>query len=97
MQKGDDGKSQSKGRSVDEPIRKSEVGKQRFQHAGDRRLADPPQAQGGQGNAQLGGGQVGIQVGQDFLRDFPAAVFQLSDPRGTHFDDGKFSGNDKAV
>lgn len=33
---------------------------QRFEQTGDGWFADPAQGQGGQGNAELGGGNVGV-------------------------------------
>ena len=50
-------------------------GQQRaFQHGGYGRLAEPADGQGGQGNAQLASGQVGVDVGRHIAGRLSAAA-----------------------
>ena len=73
---------------------------QRFEDVREGGLTDPTQAQGGEGNAQLAGRQVGIKLAVHGTQDLPApAVFvgDRLDPGGAQFDHGKFRRNEETV
>jgi hypothetical protein len=73
---------------------------QRVQQVGHGGLADPAQAQGGQGDAQLGGGDVGVQVVDEAQQAHGlAAAFggQGGDARAPDAHEGELRGHEKAV
>ncbi len=72
----------------------------RLDEAGDRRLADPAQRQGGDRDADLAGREVGIEVVHDLLcrrRRHAAVVRRLLQPRAAHRDDGELRRYEEAV
>ncbi|MNY42248.1 hypothetical protein D3C86_1771180 [compost metagenome] len=67
---------------------------------GEGRLADPAQAQRGQGDAQLAGRQVGVQLVVHGAQDVPAPAVlggQGLDLGGAQPDDGELGGDEEAV
>lgn len=73
---------------------------QRLQQVGERRLTDPAQAQGGQGDAQLAGRQVGVQLAVHGTQDLPAPAVLVGDgfdSSRAQLDHGELCGNEKAV
>lgn len=73
---------------------------QRFQEFGEGRLADPAQAQGGQGDAQLAGGQVGVQLVVNLAQDGAAPAVLLGDgfhAGGAELDHGELGGDEEAI
>ena len=73
---------------------------QRFQEFGEGRLADPAQAQGGQGYAQLAGGQVGVQLVVNLAQDGAAPAVLLGDgfhAGGAELDHGELGGDEEAI
>jgi hypothetical protein len=75
-------------------------GQQRFEQVRERRLTDPAQAQGGEGDAQLAGRQVGVELvvygAQDAARA-SRAVGDGFDPGGAQLDHGELRRNEEAV
>ncbi|MDF9775922.1 hypothetical protein OKW11_002879 [Pseudomonas baetica] len=72
----------------------------RCQEVRERRFSDPTQAQGGEGDTQLAGRQVGIELTVYGAQDVPApAVFIRDglDPGRAQLDHGKFRRNEKSV
>ena len=64
------------------------------------RLTDPAQAQGGEGNTQLAGRQIGVELTVDGAQDLPAPAVLVGDgldPGGAQFDHGKFRCNEETV
>ena len=53
---------------VDRRLRHAEGQEQRLEDRGDGWLADPAEAEGGHGDAELAAGQVGLDVAQHLLR-----------------------------
>ena len=73
---------------------------QRLQDVRKRRFADPAQAQRGQGNTQLAGRQVGVELIVYGAQDLPAPAVVFGNclnPGGAQFDHGEFSRNEKTV
>ncbi|MCY1351417.1 hypothetical protein D9M69_376820 [compost metagenome] len=73
---------------------------QRLQQVGEGRLADPAEAQGGQGDAQLAGRQVGVQLVVHGAQDAaPPAVLVGDgfDAGGAQLDHGELGGHEEAV
>lgn len=67
---------------------------------GQGRLADPPQRQRGQGDAELRRGEMGVEpVGGALERPGvePPLVDQFGDPAAPHRDEGEFRRDEEAV
>ena len=80
--------------------RHADGAQQRLQDVRKRRLADPAKAQRGQGNTQLAGRQVGVELTVYGAQDLPAPAVVFGNclnPGGTQFDHGKFRRNEKTV
>ena len=80
--------------------RDADGAQQRLQDMGERRLADPAQAQRGQGDTQLAGRQVGVELVMHGAQDLPAPAVVFGyrlNPGGAQFDHGKFGRNEKTV
>ncbi|MCY1532296.1 hypothetical protein D9M68_675610 [compost metagenome] len=78
----------------------ADVFQQGLQQVGEGRLADPAQAQGGQGDAQLAGRQVGVQLVVHGAQDAaPPAVLVGDglDAGGAQLDHGELGGHEEAV
>src|SRR5471032_697670 len=63
-------------------------------------LTDPAQAQGGQGDTQLAGRQVGVELAVHGAQDLPTPAVLVGDgldPGGAQFDHGKFRRNEETV
>ena len=74
--------------------------KQWFEQVSKRRFADPAEAEGGQGDTQLTGREVGVELVVYGTQDMPApAIFfrQGVNLGGAQFDDGELGGNEEAV
>jgi hypothetical protein len=66
----------------------------------ERRLTDPAQAQGSQGDTQLAGRQVGVELIVHGAQDLSAPAVGVGDgldPGRAQFDHGKFRRNEKTV
>uniref|UniRef100_A0A494G9H5 Uncharacterized protein n=1 Tax=Solanum lycopersicum TaxID=4081 RepID=A0A494G9H5_SOLLC len=66
----------------------------------ERRLADPAQAQGGEGDTELARREVRIELTVYRAQDVPAPAVLLSDgfdPGRAQFDHGEFRRNEEAV
>ena len=73
---------------------------QRFKDVRKGRLTDPTQAQGGEGDTQLAGRQVGVELAVYGAQDLPAPAVGVGDgldPGGAQFDHGKFRRNEETV
>ena len=80
--------------------REPEPDDDRFEHAGDDGLADPAQAETGEGDSQLTGREIGIKPGEDRFGHFrgPGAFTgQLFNLTESHLDEGELGGHEKAV
>jgi len=67
---------------------------------GEGRLADPAQRQAGQGDAELGGGEIGVEVAEHVPRQAgpPVALRDVGlDLRRPHLDQGELGGDEEAV
>jgi hypothetical protein len=72
--------------------------KERLQQAGESGFTDPAQAQRGQGDAQLAGGEIGVQLVVDHGQDAAAHALCLCDgpdARLTQLDQTEFCCNEK--
>ena len=73
---------------------------QGLEQGGDRRLADPAQAQRGHGDAELAGGQIGLQMLEDpggQPRAGAAGDRQRLEPDGADLDQGELGRDEKGV
>ena len=73
---------------------------QRFEDVREGRLTDPAQAQGGEGDAQLAGRQVRVELAVHGAQDLSAPAVLMGDgldPGGAQFDHGKFRRNEETV
>ncbi len=73
---------------------------ERLDQAGKRRLADPAQAEGGHGNAELASRQDGVEaLGQPArpAREWPLLRDHGVDPAGADLDQRKFGSDEEAV
>jgi len=80
--------------------RESQRLERRLEQPGHHGLPGPAQTQTGQGDAELTGRQVGIQVLQHVLREpgrFPPGSLRCLDLRQTDFDQRELGRNEKAV
>ncbi len=72
----------------------------RFEDVRERRLTDPAEAEGGEGDTQLAGRQVSIELTVNGAQDVSAPAVFFSDgfdPGRAQFDHGEFGGNEKTV
>jgi hypothetical protein len=73
---------------------------QGLQQAGEGRFADPAQAQRGEGDAELAGRQVGVELAVHLEQDAPAQAAGLGDgahARFTEGDDAELGRHEKAI
>ncbi|MNQ74369.1 hypothetical protein D3C85_891240 [compost metagenome] len=78
----------------------ADVFQQGLQQVGEGRLADPAEAQGGQGDAQLAGREVGVQLVVYGAQDAPAPAVLVGygfDAGGAQLDHGELGGHEEAV
>ena len=101
MEKRDERKSDAKGDAFDDMrIPNPEVLKERPDHRRHIRFPDPAEGKAGDRDAQLRGGEIGIQMGDQFVRNLCPPVslggqrLNLGCP---DLDDGKLGGDEKAV
>ncbi|MNN01026.1 hypothetical protein D3C81_1136330 [compost metagenome] len=86
---------------VDDLLRLNADGRQqRFEQLGEGRLADPAEAEGGQGDAELAGGKIGVELVVHLAQDGAAPAVLFGD--GLHagraqLDHGELGGNEEAV
>ena len=73
---------------------------QRFEDMRKGWLTDPAQAQGGEGDTQLAGRQVGVELAVHGAQDLSAPAVGMGDgldPGGAQFDHGELRCNEKSV
>lgn len=73
---------------------------QRAEQVGEGWLADPAEAEGGQGDAQLAGGEVGVQLVVHGAQDAAAPAVLVGDgfhAGGAQLDHGELGGDEEAV
>ena len=78
----------------------AQVGQQRLQQVGKGRLTDPAQAQRGQGDTQLAGWQVSVQLVVHFTQNVAAPAMLFGNglhPGGAQLDHGELCSNEEAV
>ncbi|OMP13004.1 hypothetical protein COLO4_02447 [Corchorus olitorius] len=101
VQVGDDEEGREEGDAVDHlGAADADGAEQGFEQFGEGRLADPAQAQGGQGDAELAGGEVGVELVVHLLEDAPAPAVLLGDglhAGGAQLDHGELGGDEEAV
>ena len=72
----------------------------RLDHVGEEGLAEPTQSEAGQGDAQLGGRDVGLEMGGDVFGELGAGVTLLDqgvELAGPDLDDGQLRGDEEPV
>ncbi len=80
--------------------RDTDFRQQRFEYRGDRRLAHPAEPQRCHGDAQLAGGQVGVEVGMHAGAEQCSAAMlcnSLIKLKAADFDQREFSGDKKCI
>src|SRR5690606_22939981 len=78
----------------------AEGGEQRLDQVGKGRLADPAQAQRGQGDAQLAGRQIGVELMVDGAQDLAAPAVLAGDGLhlgGAQLDHGELGRHEEAI
>jgi len=101
VQEGDDAEGDHEGDAMDDFLG-GDAGQceQRFEQAGKGRFADPAQAEGGEGDAQLAGRQVGVELAVDFREDAAAQAGGFCNcpyARLAQGDDAEFRRHEEAV
>ena len=101
VQEGDHAERDHEGHAVDQLfVGDAEQGEGRFEDAGKSRFADPAQAQRGQGDAQLAGRQIGVELAMDFVEDAAAQAAAFRNRAHAGFakgDDAEFGRHEEAV
>ncbi len=80
--------------------RSGKSAQKRLDEMGERRLPKPAKRQGRDGDAQLRGREIGVEVGDGSLKGCcvgPARGDQLRNAASTHRHQGKFGSDEKAV
>lgn len=78
----------------------TEVRQQRLEQVGEGRFTNPPQAQGGEGDTQLAGRQVGVELVVYLAQNVAAPAMLFGDglyAGGAQLDHGEFGRNEEAV
>jgi len=78
----------------------AQVSQQRFEQVGERWFTDPAQAQRGEGDAQLAGRKVGVELVVYLAQDAAAPAMQFGnglDAGGAQLDHGELGGNEETV
>ncbi len=88
------------GKGADAGKGAGDAGQRRFDQMGDRRLADPAQRQRRDGDAELGGREVGVEIVERMLQRLgvhPLGGNQLHHPAAADGDEREFGGDEEAV
>lgn len=101
MEVGDEPKRDDEGGWMDNPwLVDACEGKERFDHGREERFAEPAEAEGSEGDAELGRAEVGVEMRDNFFGGDGASVaffdegFELA---GADLDDGEFRGDEESV
>jgi hypothetical protein len=101
VEKGDDGKRDGEGdRGDGGGIAEAPLCEKRPDAVGDVGLADPTEAETGERDAELGGGEGGVEVFGGFESELHAPAAGLGEGAelaDADFDEGEFGGDEKSV